>query len=444
MGDFRECSPNVSNFSRSFKNIGYNHYSAILDLIDNAVSAGASRIWVDYEVDKKSGTTVIISDNGTGMHEEELFEAMRIASADPSSERLNKDLGKFGLGMKLASFSQTDVFAVVSKAKSKPICGFIWDLNLVRRENKWLLKQDHDQGFDRPKNQGTEVKLIDVFRDLDVNLDQVIGKMQTHIAVAYHKIKGVKFFINDREIEAVDPFFSTSLASNTSSLEKLHIGGVELLVQSHQIPHQNKLKPKERLLHSELADIGMGPGLYIFRKNRLIAWSGWEGLGKNLRINDLYRMAVYCQDDADDLFNIEVKKSQIAITDTRLRTILKASIFNFSDVAQKPYKKRASLSLKDVSDLWELKRDDSERVHFALNKKSDFIAQFKKGSIQLNDFLEAIESTLPYESLMYYLSLNKVDNRVVRTKKLNAARYLLEAGLMSPSDFKKLEERYAD
>ena len=137
--------------------------------------------------------------------------------------------------------------------------------------------------------------------------------------VAYHKIKGVKFFINDREIEAVDPFFSTSVASNTSSLEKLHIGGVELLVQSHQIPHQNKLKPKERLLHSELADIGMGPGLYIFRKNRLIAWSGWEGLGKNLRINDLYRMAVYSQDDADDLFNIEVKKSQIAITDTRLR-----------------------------------------------------------------------------------------------------------------------------
>ena len=45
---------------------------------------------------------------------------------------------------------------------------------------------------------------------------------------------------------------------------------------------------------------------------------------------------------------------------------------------------------------------------------------------------------------MYYLSLNKVDNRVVRTKKLKAARYLLEAGLMSPPDFKKLEERYAD
>ena len=411
MRDFRECSPNVSNFSRSFKNIGYNHFSAILDLIDNAVSAGATSIWVDYEVDKKSGTKVVISDNGTGMGEEELFEAMRIASADPSSERLNNDLGKFGLGMKLASFSQTDVFAVVSQAKGKPICGFTWDLNLVRRKNKWLLQQDRDQGFDRPKNQGTEVKLIDVFSDMDVNLDQVIGKMQTHIAVAYHKIKGVKFFINDREIEAVDPFFSTSVASNTSSLENLNIGGVELLVQSHQIPHQNKLKPKERLLHAELAEIGMGPGLYIFRKNRLIAWSGWEGLGKNLRINDLYRMAVFCQDDADDLFNIEVKKSQIAITDTRLRTILKASIFNFSDVAQKPYKKRASLSLKDVSDLWELKRDDSERVHFVLNKKSAVISHFKKGHIQMSDFLEAIESTLPYESLMYYLSLNKLEER---------------------------------
>ena len=102
------------------------------------------------------------------------------------------------------------------------------------------------------------------------------------------------------------------------------------------------------------------------------------------------------------------------------------------------------MSLKDVSDLWELQRDDSERVHFVLNIKSDFIARFKKGDIELNDFLEAIEGTLPYESLMYYLSLNKVDNRVVRTKKLQAARYMLDAGLMAPSDFKKLEDRYAD
>jgi hypothetical protein len=192
-----------------------------------------------------------------------------------------------------------------------------------------------------------------------------------------------------------------------------------------------------------MAEIGMGPGLYIYRKERLIAWSGWEGLGKNLRINDLYRMAVYCQDDADDLFNIEVKKSQIAITDTRLRTILKASIFNFADVARRPYKSRATLSLRDVSDLWELHKAESDKVHYSLNRGSELVKRFKKGEIELNDLLEAIDSTLPYESLLYYLSLNRVDDSVVQRKKLQAARFMLQAGLMTETEYQKLEERYA-
>lgn len=442
MGKYRECSPNVSNFSRSFKNIGYNHYSAILDLIDNSVSAGATKVWVDYRHGSGKGVSVIVSDNGKGMTPPRLFEAMRIASADPSAERAGKDLGKFGLGMKLASFSQTDVFSVVSKAKSSEICGFTWDLNLVRLENRWFLKEEDTPEFDRPKSQGAEVKIFDVFRDVDVNLDQVMGKMQTHIAVAYHKMKGMKFFINDKDIVPVDPFFSTSVASNTSSKELIQINEVEMYVQSHQIPHQNKLKPKERLLFAEMSEIGMGPGLYIYRKERLIAWSGWEGLGKNLRINDLYRMAVYCQDDADDLFNIEVKKSQIAITDSRLRTILKGSIFNFADVARRPYKSRATLSLRDVSDLWELHKAESDKVHYSLNKGSELIKRFKKGEVELNDLLEAIDSTLPYESLLYYLSLNRVDDSVVQRKKLQAARFMLRAGLMTETEFQKLKDRY--
>lgn len=434
------CDPDVANFTKSFKSIGYNHYSAILDLIDNAVSAGATKVWVEYEKKKGSYQTIII-DNGRGMHREELIEAMRIASSDPTTLRDGKDLGKFGLGMKLASFSQTDRFSVVSKTQGKDKCAFTWDLDFVRKREKWLL-QEEVLNFVKPKSQGTEVILHGVFRDVDMNEDQIFAKMRTHIAVAYSMMKGIKFYINDKEIECIDPFFSASLASNHGALENLHVGKISLEIQSHQIPHTNKLKPKEKRLYTELLDIGMGPGLYIYRKNRLIAWSGWEGLGKNLRINDLYRMAVFCQDNADDLFNIEVKKSQISVTDSRLRTLLKNSIMHFTDIARKPYQKRAQLSLKDLSDIWQLEKNESGKVIFKLNKQSEAVKLYADDKLKLSELLSMIESTIPYESLLYYLNLNKVDGSAIDSKKLETAKLMLDMGLMTESEYKKLKARY--
>ncbi len=437
-----ECDPDIANFTKSFKSIGYNHYSAVLDIIDNAVSAGATKVWVDYSQERKGAYRTVITDNGGGMKRDRLIEAMRIASSEPTVLREGKDLGKFGLGMKLASFSQTDRFSVVSKAKDENLCSFTWDLEFIRKKKKWLIQED-ELNFIRPKSQGTEVILYDVFKGVDINEDQIFTKVRTHIAVAYNMMRGIKFYINDKEIELIDPFFSDSLASNHSALESVHIEKVTIEFQSHQIPHISKQKPKEKKICSELIQIGMGPGLYVYRKNRLIAWSGWEGLGKNLRINDLYRLAVFCQDDADGLFNIEVKKSQISITDTRLRNLLKSSIVHFTDIARKPYQKRAQLSLKDLSDIWVLEKNkDSDKVLFAVNRKSDAVKKVEQGKLKLSDFLKMIESTVPYESLLYYLNLNKVDSSVLDTKKLETAKMMLEMGLMTEVEFKKIIAKY--
>jgi hypothetical protein len=436
------CEPDVANFTKSFKSIGYNHYSAILDLIDNSVSAGATKVWIDYSKEKKGNYKTIIADNGCGMDRNELIEAMRIASSDPTTARLGKDLGKFGLGLKLASFSQTDHFTVITLKKGEKPCALTWDLDFVRKEKKWLLQESNGLSFIKPKSHGTEVILFQVFKGIEINEDQVFAKLRTHIAVVYSMMKGIKFFINDKEIEPIDPFFSDSLASNHSSLENVYLDTISIEIQSHQIPHANKMKPKEKRLYSELNEIGMGPGLYIYRKNRLISWSGWEGLGKNLRINDLYRLAVFCQDDADGLFNIEVKKSQISVSDIRLRTELKSSIIHFSDIARKPYQKRAQLSLKDLSDLWQLEKNSSGKVVFTVNKNSDAVKMVENGKMKLFDLLVMLESTIPYESLLYYLNLNKVDNAGVEGKKIETAEMMFKMGLLTKNELDKVREKY--
>jgi hypothetical protein len=435
------CDLDVENFTKSFKSIGYNHNSAILDLIDNAISAKATKVWVDYYKEKKGGYKIVIADNGCGMERKELLEKIRIASSDPSTPRDRKDLGKFGLGMKLASFSQTDRFSVVSKAKDTSLCAFTWDLEFVRKKKKWLL-QEEELNFLKPKSQGTEVILYGVFQGVEINEDQVFSKVRTHIAVVYSMMKGVNFYINDKEIEPIDPFFSDNLGGNHSALETLQVDNVSFEIQSHQIPHINKQKPKEKRIYTELDEIGMGPGLYIYRKNRLIAWAGWEGLGKNIRINDLYRMAIFCQDDADGLFNIEVKKSQVSVTDTRLRTLLKSSIENFYDIARKPYKVRSELSLKDLADIWVLEKNSAgDKILFTLNRKSKAIKQVENGKLKLSEFLEMAENTIPYESLLYYLNLNKIDNKTLDSKKLETAKMMFEIGLITEIEFKKIKEK---
>jgi hypothetical protein len=304
------------------------------------------------------------------------------------------------------------------------------------------LLQEENLSFLKPKKQGTEVVLHNVLEGENIDESDVLSKMRSHISVAYNLIRDVKFYINDKEINLIDPFFSQNIASNHSNIENIYIDNIILKVQSHQIPHSSKLKPKEKRIKNELTEIGMGPGLYIYRKSRLIAWSGWEGLGNNLRINDLFRVAIFCEDNADELFNIEVKKSQISITDKRIRNKLRNSILNYIEIARKPYKRRAHLSLKDLSDLWYLKKNENGKITFELNKKSIAIKLYDKEKIQLSQLLEMIENTLPYESLMYYLNLNKVDNAEVNNKKMETAKIMFDCGLINADELKKLKRKY--
>ena len=100
----KHLPPNLTNFLNSFREIGYLCEVAIADIIDNCVSAKSSLIKITAveNPDRK----IYICDNGYGMTELELEEAMRLSSKNPNDIREKSDLGRFGLGLKVASFSQ--------------------------------------------------------------------------------------------------------------------------------------------------------------------------------------------------------------------------------------------------------------------------------------------------------------------------------------------------
>lgn len=439
MSELVECEPNLGNFTKSLLSIGYTHYTAILDIVDNSIAAGSNKIWIDYLLSENQ-KNIIISDNGSGMKDAELFESMRIASADPLQSRDSKsDLGKFGLGLKLASFSQTDEFQVVSKQVQNEFASYSWDLKTVRKKNKWLIAKESVTSFsnDIERNSGTDVILRNL-RDFDDKIDaeRIISRLYYHLATVYHLIPGLEIYLNRKKIIPINPYF-VSPASNSSELDSINHMGVKIMVRSFQVPHRDNLSTAKKIDFDSLKDIGMSDGIYLYRKNRLIAWSGWEGLSSNKRIADLHRLAIFIDEDADDLFNIEVKKSQISILDDSLRKKLLTKIKVFGTAARRPYKKRAELSLRDIADIWSLVREE-EKVIFRLNRNSSILQKFKEGTCTLNELIDIIEGTMPIDSMLYYLNTEKVDRDKYKAKKKNAAEILFSLGVISKEELEKV------
>ena len=127
--------PKLSVFLSSLRDIGYSFETALADLIDNSISANAKNIKI---LALPSTDKLVVLDDGSGMSDKLLLEAMRLGTQKET--RAKNDLGRFGLGLKTASFSQCRKLTVFSK-DSESIAGYTWDLDFLSKENKWLLQK---------------------------------------------------------------------------------------------------------------------------------------------------------------------------------------------------------------------------------------------------------------------------------------------------------------
>ena len=111
---YHEVRPNAGALIESLRDIGYTMSSALADIVDNSLTADATEISIRVRSDPDNAAIGII-DNGVGMSRSELLEAMRPGSRSPTEARNADDLGRFGLGLKTASFSQCRRLTVVTR-----------------------------------------------------------------------------------------------------------------------------------------------------------------------------------------------------------------------------------------------------------------------------------------------------------------------------------------
>src|SRR3990167_4487515 len=137
MAQDHRLAPSAACLSASMRDLGYSLETAVADLIDNSISADATAIDIVCDI---SGTKpyLAILDNGRGMTPAELINAMRHGSANPKQKRSAHDLGRFGLGLKTASFSQCRSLTIAS-TRAGVRSGAEWNLDHIDRLDDWIL-----------------------------------------------------------------------------------------------------------------------------------------------------------------------------------------------------------------------------------------------------------------------------------------------------------------
>ncbi|MBU6301434.1 MAG: ATP-binding protein, partial [Verrucomicrobia bacterium] len=231
--------PRASVLAESLRAFGYDLGTAIADLVDNSVSAGAHNVWIDFRWEG-ADSSISITDDGAGMSEARLRDAMRLGSRHPGEKRGAHDLGRFGLGLKTSSFSQCRCLTVRTKEKGRPPVIRRWDLDHLARVDQWQVlleaKPDSEKHFSRLENltSGTCVlwqsmdRVVRGFEadrsgDRDLFLTRC-EEVDRHLALVFHRMlenqARLKLFVNQHEVRPVDPFF---ISENTQELPVRHL-----------------------------------------------------------------------------------------------------------------------------------------------------------------------------------------------------------------------------
>jgi hypothetical protein len=425
--EYELAEPRADAMIQSLRAFGYDLATAIADLIDNSISAGARNVWIKFFWDGGHSSIALI-DDGSGMSETQLQDAMRPGSRNPLEERDPKDLGRFGLGLKTASFSQAKSLTVGTKQDGK-ISVRRWDLDYVTAAREWrLLKHGsaafHEQGLRclEALSSGTIVFWDMLDRLIASNIDANDGRAQAqfyermdrvsaHLSTVFHRYlkpepgqKGVKIWIQNREVKAWDPFLTSEPATRRLCEESLRLFGDTMTVQAYVLPHISKIKPEVHQRAAGLKGWNAQQGFYVYRSRRLLVAGSWLGL-KDLRQEEHYKLArilVDIPNHLDTQWEIDVKKSR-AYPPTAIRDPLTAMAVATRAEAAKVYRQRGarlqSVTERKIVMLWE-SISKNNRLRYRLNRDHPVVkAAQGTGGEAVEELLRFVEETVPVASI---------------------------------------------
>lgn len=412
--------PEASSMIETFRAIGYTIEAAIADIIDNSISANAKNIWLNFEwIGEDSWIT--IKDDGSGMNSEELVKAMTPGSKNPLSGRNLKDLGRFGLGLKTASFSQARILTVLSKKPGYNSVYWTWDLNHVMRTKRWeLIQYLPDNNVEKELSELNSGTIV-IWNNLDrivknINKDdqkselkfyRIMDQVKHHLAMVFHKYieqKKINIFFQNRTVTAWNPYLIDEQATQHFPIENINDGKVKM--QGFVLPHKSKLDEATFKLGEGSKGWNDHQGFYIYRNDRLLLSGNWLGLFRKEEHYKLARIQIELPNTLDEEWQIDIKKSD-ARPPLLVKDQIKAYALGVRKQAVEVYRHKGKNINPIVGQtfvpLW-LENKRGDKWFHKINRENPTIEKIKQQSKTepekaIESLLKIIEETLPTKSI---------------------------------------------
>ena len=426
--EFLIIQPSPSALVQSLRDIGYSMESAVADIIDNSITAESSNVYINFSWNK-GFPWLAITDDGCGMTSAELTKAMQLGSRSPLEKRDDKDLGRFGLGLKTAAFSQARQLTLISKKNGDISCRE-WDLDTIDDDpdSGWKLHVlNGDQIQELPyieqllgiiKSSGTIVLLrkMDRYDGLEKKLNQQVDDTRRHLELVFHRYlspsrgrKKLNIQLNGNQLQGFNPYNPGNNATQELSGMVIHVENHPILVQPYVLPHYNKTTREEYDKYAGQGGYLQNQGFYVYRNRRLIIKGTWFRLIKKEELTKLIRVQIDLPNNLDHLWKIDVKKSHASPPES-IRSQLRNVIDRIAASGKKVYRQRGERLRTNVTVPGWIRTASEGTIQYTINHEHPLAVEVKKNipvehHRLFNSFLGMLENSFPAE--IFYSDIAK-------------------------------------
>lgn len=411
----------------SMRSVGYSFESALSDIIDNSITAGARN--VDIVVEPIRAEFVTIFDDGSGMGPDEARDALRLAGSR-NTERTAADLGRFGLGLKTASLSQARSLTILTRRDGETTA-LEWDLDHVLSSGNWSVRVlDVDDQARLPGAAefdavvaGTLVvwrrldSLISGAADPSALIAEKLAALREHFGFTFQRFldsRTQKLYIrvNGLEVRSIDPFLESDVRTQPGSVERVLIDGETMTFQAFTLPHPSAFGATER----RRADLGDHmrdfQGFYVYRNQRLITRGGWFGLHRLDELSKQSRVRVDIPNTLDHHWQLDIKKSRID-PPQQFRHRFKQIIEQVTGTSKRVHRFRGRAeSAGETVHLWELV-SEREGYRYRVNAEHPLVMALRaqlpeQKSRLLDQVIDDLSATFPTRDLYVRMAENSL------------------------------------
>ena len=369
-----------------FRSMGYSFSTAVADIIDNSISAEATKIEI-FSDPLCEDPYFCILDNGHGMNSEKLNNAMLPGSNRDDVADSDIELGRFGLGLKSASLSQCKVFTVATK-QDDVLLAMSFDLNVIENKNKLFLKVLSDDEISSlpiierliAQKSGTLViwsdfdKIRDYAKNFEESFRALVAESKKHVELVFHRFyEEIEIFYHGRRIEKRDPFLISALGrQQTGRTTSIPVGNSVVTVTPYTLPFAKTITPNEMSLLGNPKSIYDDQGFYLYRNRRLISWGSWMRMGIRSELNKLARIQVDIPSSLDSVWMLDVKKSSAKIPDKikdYLKIAVEDSVIRSKRTVRNPGVKEAT----PTHNIWERINEQDGNVRYEIDRDNPLI-----------------------------------------------------------------------